>query len=323
MNELPWKWLHFRVGRQFPDMPYSSANLIDGIWTKWTYGEWEFIGSVGQAVDVWSGSSAGYRLQYGANVSMSSSLLQWSAGYLARQYDDMQSRELCAGFNAAFDKNVSMVSSLAYEMGTKLAGLHSRVSRAQMSISWHAGHGSLSVTGSHWCNPFDQVVVERQNEGLPYFGHEVKVPPSDYEDVRLSGCYRWQKWVARGTFGYLSGVRSGWLSQGYLQFPELFKIKYGVGGQVIRSDYIHSYSLNANLSTSYKSMEFKLSTQPRIYQWQPSQSGFEYADNYTEIELRYPVQDRLYIGVQVGAYFRELGDEDTKPLVKATLFYRL
>jgi hypothetical protein len=317
------KNLRVRLGRQFPDMPYSSASPIDGVWTQWTWAGWKWAGSVGQAVDAWSGSSAPRRLQYGMSLSANTAFMQWSAGYLARHYDDMPSQELQAGASAAFRKRFSIVSSLAYEIGLQRQGVGAALSRANMSLSWCSGHGSLSISGSHWRNAFDQLVVDQQNKDILYFGTDAVKPPRDYRDVRLTGSYRWQQWKARGSVGYLAGVRSGWVSQGHIELPPLINIRCGVGGQVTRTDYIHSYSANAAVSSSWRSMELRLSSESRIYQWQPSQSGFTYGDNHTELNVEYPVRNDLYMSVQIGAYFRRLGDETTKPLLKATLFYRL
>ena len=314
--------LQVRAGRQFPETEGAAAYIIDGVWARWNRDKWSVLGSAGRPVDIWNGTGSASTFQYLGGIAWNAPALQWSANLMSNKYESINNYELSANIGAKLYENLWIYSNIAYDSGKGFPNQSGTLSRASINLSWHKNNAYFSLMASQWQNPFDQFVIDQKTSSLPYWGNFGAQPPSKYQDVRFTGSYSYGQWRMRGTVGTLQGVRSGWLAQAHLQVPPIFKMRFGGGVQAMRTDFIDLFALEATLSMHLYRMEIRVQSRARLYKWLPDKTGFKYTDNFSSAEIEYPMLKNMYILFKAGIYFRELGNESTKPLIESNILYR-
>jgi len=309
--------LRVRFGRIYPELDYGSTPLVDGGSFRWDFGGFSVNGSAGRMVDLWNGTQDGTDLLGAFGLKYRSRGFSASAGISSASYFGLKQKEIPAGFNLELGKSVWAEAYAGYDLE------RSDLARAGMSVSWRGESVSFSLNASQWKNPFDQLTLVDKTKSIAYWGLYSKDVPATYRDIRLSGSYGRGSWGVRGSLGYMSGVRSGWLGSGYIALPPLLGVQLTFGGQAMKSDFIEFYSMDVQANAQIQDFALRLESQTRYYQWLPRDSGFHNLDNFSMLTVEYPLLRHFYLSAAGGGFFRKLGNESFKPEVELRLIVRI
>jgi hypothetical protein len=316
-NGLALRGLRARLGRFIPEMDYSSSPVIDGAAVAYEFGGFTVGGAGGLPVDLWDGRETSDNVLASAHVKYRTDRVRLSAGYQQASYLDVEQQEVPVGLNVMLAKRVSLETYAAYDFKFE------ETVRAGAALSWRGDRGSLSLAASQWRNPFDQLYQLDKGRNIPYWGLYSERPPSTYRDFRLSGSLARGDWGIRGALSSMAGVRSGWTANAYLMTPSFFGFRANAGAQLMKSDFIEFYSLDAFLMTQVRQLALQAQIQARSYEWLSRPSGFTNRDAYSEISAEYPLHRHLYVSAAAGGFFRTLGDEGFKPQAELRLVARI
>ncbi len=308
--------VNVRLGRQYPDVAGVLIHPMDGAWTEVRVGHWQVRAAGGRPIDIWHGAPLSGGVQLCGNVGWTSSRLQWSVGFVHLATEQRTTREIGMQIHWNPRGRVWVFVGGAYDLEIRDR------TRVTAQVSVRGARVYVSLMASEWRNPWEQLRVYDEVRTLTYFGRFAETPPSTFRDLRAVVGIRTRQWAVRGSFGYMRGVRSGWIATGWVRSPKWKWFRLELGGQAIRSDYTNFYTVDAALITIVRSVQVRVHTQARVYQWLPSRSGFRYADNFTHIEIEWPVSPRLFMRIRGGVIFRQIGDESFKPLLDTLLLYR-
>lgn len=315
-RDLIAKGLRVRVGRMFPDMDYASLMLIDGGWLTWDFGLISLVASAGRTIDYWQGKPDDGKLQIAAGVRYQSENFRVFAGYSAGDYYGLKRSELPAGMYARVGPDTWFDAYASYDFH---AG---ELARASLSFTWRVDKSNFSLMATQWRNPFDQLYLADKTKNSIYWGDFASVPVT-YRDVRISFSTSGKGLGFRGSAGWMGGVRSGWLGNAYVTFPNILGFRLSLGGQAMKTDFIEFYSADLIVQKQFGEILVQVQSQERYYQWQPRPSGFHNFDNYTELSVEYPLARHFYLNLAGGGYFRVLGNESFKPMAEFRIIYRI
>jgi hypothetical protein len=309
------------LGRFFPEFEYASSPVLDGGAASWTAGGFSVAAAAGRMVDVWSGKEAGGDIFYAAQVKYKDRGFSISAGYNAGSYPGFTTKliqkELPVGLNLFLSDAVWVEAYASYDFQT------SQVARAGLSLSWRNEALSFTLLASQWTNPFDQLFILDKVSAYGTWGLYAQDVPAVYRDVRLAGSWNAGGWGLRGSFGWMGGIRSGWIANAGLTLPRLAGIRFTLGGQALKSDFIEFYAFDAGGEGAWGDAVIRLLSQTRYYQWRPRASGFHNLDNFTELSIEYPLGRHVWLNAAGGGYIRQLGNETFKPQVELRLILRM
>ncbi len=306
-----------RLGRFIPEMGYSSSPVIDGASVSYEVGGLTAGAAAGRLVDVWDGHEASDDLLSSAYLKYSNARVRLSAGYQQAAYFDIKQREAPAGVNVMLSRGVWLETYAAYDFEFE------ETARAGATLSWRGDRGSLSLTASQWRNPFDQLYQLDKGRNIPYWGLYSEQPPSTYRDFRLSGSLARGGWGIRGALSSMAGVRSGWTANAYVMTPPFAGFTADAGAQLMQSDFIEFYSLEATVMKQVRDFSLRAQLQGRSYEWKSRPSGFSDRDAYSEISAEYPLRRHLYLSAAAGGFFRTIGNEGFKPQAELRLIARI
>ncbi len=306
-----------RLGRFIPEMSYSSSPVIDGASVAYEIGGVTAGAATGRLVDVWDGHETSDDLLASAYAKYATDRVRISAGYQQAAYYGVEQREAPAGVNVMVSKNVWLETYAAYDFEFEVTA------RAGATLSWRGDRGSLSLTASQWRNPFDQLYQLDKGRNLPYWGLYSEQPPSTYRDFRFSGSFSRGGWGVRGALSSMAGVRSGWTANAYVLTPPFFGFAADGGVQIMKSDFIEFYCLDASVMKQVREVSLRAQIQGRSYEWLSRPSGYYDMDAYSEISAEYPLRRHLYLSAAAGGFFRTLGDEGFKPQAELRLIARI
>jgi hypothetical protein len=108
-----------------------------------------------------------------------------------------------------------------------------------------------------------------------------------------------------------------------LTLPKLAGIRFTLGGQAMKTDFIDFYSADAAGEGSIGDLLIRVQSQTRYYQWLPRASGFHNFDNYSELSLEYPLGRHVWLNAAGGGYIRQIGNETFKPQFELRLILRI
>ncbi len=309
--------LKLRMGRFFPEMDYAASPVIDGGAFAFELGRFSVGGSAGRMVDSWNGKNASGDILSAAELKYRTGRIKASAGFQNASFSGIKGREVPAGFNVILKKDVWLETYAAYDFEAK------ELTRTGLSLSLRRGAGSLSLMASQWRNPFDQLSILDKGRNLAYRGFYPQDAPATYRDIDVSGSINRSGWGVRAALGFMSGVRSGWLTSAYLTTPSLLGFNASLGGQSMKSDYIEFSSLDVAVMAQVSDVAVQLESQSRNYEWLPKLSGFRTKDNYSEISVEYPLIKHLSLSAAAGGFFRNLGNEGFKAQAELRLIARI
>jgi len=309
--------LKLKLGRFFPDMDYASSPVIDGGGASYESGGFTLSAVAGRMVDLWDGTQASTGLMTAAQIKYRAARFSASAGFQDATYFGLKRVEVPVGFNVFLSDDIWLEAYGGYDFRQQ------DIARAGLSLSWRKDGISLGAMASLWKNPFDQLYLLDKAKSLAYWGLSSPAVPSAYEDLRLFGSFGKDGWGLRGSLGFMAGVLSGWMANAYLTLPSVLGIRFSVGGQAMKSDFIVFYSGDVQATAQVGELTVMLQSQTRYYQWQPRASGFHNFDNYTEISVEYPALRHLYLSASGGGFFRQLGNEGFKPQLELRVILRL
>ena len=320
-NGLLSSGLKLKLGRFFPDLDYSSAPVIDGGGVSFTFDNFTVSAAAGRMVDLWNGSSYGPTvssdLMTAAQLKYRTAKFSVSAGFQDAAYFGMRKTEVPVGFNVFLSDAVWFEAYGGYDFKAQ------DLARAGFSLSWRKDAVSFGVSASLWKNPFDQMYLLDKGKSIAYWGLYSESVPSTYQDFRLTGSFGRDGWGVRGSLGAMSGVRSGWLGNAYLTAPSFLGVRFSLGGQALKSDFITFYSADVQASGQLGDFTLLVQSQTRYYQWQPRPSGFHNFDNFTELSVEYPAARHIYLSAALGGFFRQLGNESFKPQAEFRIILKL
>ena len=309
------------LGRFFPEFDYASSPVLDGGAASWTSNGFSISAAAGRMVDVWSGAEASSDLFYAAQVKYKDRTFSLSAGYNAGSYPGFTTslikKELPVGLNLFLTDAVWIEAYGSYDFQAK------ELARAGFSLSWRSDTVSFSLLASQWTNPFDQLFILDKVSAYGTWGLYAQAVPATYKDLRLSASWGNGGWGVRGSFGLMGGVRSGWIANAGLTLPRWAGIRFTVGAQSMKSDFIQFTSLDVAGEGSIGDILIRLQSQTRYYQWQPRASGFHNLDNFTELSAEYPLGRHVWLNLAGGGYIRQVGNETFKPQIELRLILRL
>ena len=309
------------LGRFFPEFDYASSPVLDGGAASWTSNGFSISAAAGRMVDVWSGAEASSDLFYAAQVKYKDRIFSLSAGYNAGSYPGFTTslikKELPVGLNLFLSDAVWIEAYGSYDFQAK------ELARAGFSLSWRSDTVSFSLLASQWTNPFDQLFILDKVSAYGTWGLYAQAVPATYKDLRLSASWGNGGWGVRGSFGLMGGVRSGWIANAGLTLPRWAGIRFTVGAQSMKSDFIQFTSLDVAGEGSIGDILIRLQSQTRYYQWQPRASGFHNLDNFTELSAEYPLGRHVWLNLAGGGYIRQVGNETFKPQIELRLILRL
>lgn len=121
----------------------------------------------------------------------------------------------------------------------------------------------------------------------------------------------------------MAGVRSGWTANAYVLTPPFFGFAADGGVQIMKSDFIEFYCLDASVMKQVREVSLRAQIQGRSYEWLSRPSGYYDMDAYSEISAEYPLRRHLYLSAAAGGFFRTLGDEGFKPQAELRLIARI
>jgi len=309
------------LGRFFPEFDYASSPVLDGGAASWTSNGFSVSAAAGRMVDVWSGKEAGSDLFAAAQIKYKDRSFSLSAGYNSGSYTEFSTsilkKELPVGLNLFLTDAVWIEAYGSYDFQAK------QVARAGLSLSWHSETVSFSLLASQWTNPFDQLFIMDKTSAYGTWGLYAQDVPATYKDLRLSASWGNGGWGARGSFGLMGGVRSGWVGSASLSAPRVAGIRFTLGGQAMKTDFIEFYSADAAGEASLGDILIRVQSQTRYYQWRPRASGFHNFDNYSELSAEYPLDRHVWLSAAGGGYIRQLGNETFKPQFELRLILRM
>ncbi len=309
------KGLKVRLGRMFPEMDYASLLIIDGGWLGWEMGSFYVTGSVGRTIDYWSDKPNGSELQATGGFGYRSAGFRASVGFNFGEYFGLKKSEVPAGIGVVLGQSFWLDAYGSYDFQAD------RVARAGLSLSWRVDRYNFSLIVSQWTNPFDEIYQADKSQAA-FFWVDQGLPVT-YRDIRLSFSWNGSGFGFRGSGGWMGGVRSGWLGNGYLTFPSLWGIRFSLGGQVMRSDFIEFYSADVSAQKQFGDFQVQVQSQTRYYQWRPRPSGFHNMDTFTQLSVDYPLVKHFYLSLAGGGFFRSLGNESFLPQVEFRIIYRI
>ena len=309
------------LGRFFPEFDYASSPVLDGGAASWTSNGFSVSAAAGRMVDVWSGKEAGSDIFAAAQIKYKDRSFSLSAGYNTGSYpgfaNSILKKELPVGLNVFLTDSVWVEAYGSYDFQANL------VARAGLSLSWHSETVSFSLLASQWTNPFDQLFILDKTSAYGTWGLYAQDVPSTYKDLRLSASWGNGGWGVRGSFGLMGGVRSGWVGSASLSAPRVAGIRFTLGGQAMKTDFIEFYSADAAGEASLGDILIRVQSQTRYYQWRPRVSGFHNFDNYSELSAEYPLGRHVWLSAAGGGYIRQLGNETFKPQLELRLILRM
>jgi hypothetical protein len=231
------------LGRFFPEFDYASSPVLDGGAASWTSNGFSVSAAAGRMVDVWSGKEAGSDVFSAAEIKYKDRSFSISAGYNSGSYTGFSTsilkKELPVGINLFLTDAVWVEAYGSYDFQAN------RVARAGLSLSWHSETVSFSLLASQWTNPFDQLFILDKTSAYGTWGLYAQDVPATYKDLRLSASWGNGGWGVRGSFGLMGGVRSGWVGSASLSAPRVAGIRFTLGGQAMKTDFIEFYSADA------------------------------------------------------------------------------
>jgi len=299
-------------------MDYMSVPVIDGGSLAYERSGVSVAAAAGRTVDLWNGSGGSSGALTAAQVKYRTDRLRAAAGFQGGSYRGIKRREVPAGLTVNLSGQFQLEAYSGYDFEFK------ELSRAGLSLSWHASGRNMSLAVSQWRNPFDQMYLLDKGRSLDYWGLHSEPAPSTFNDARLAGFVSRGGWGFRGTFGVMSGVRSGWTSSGFVTSPSFLGLfRANVGAQGMKSDFVEFYSLDAAIMAQAGSVTLQIQSQTRNYNWRPSASGLHITDNYSELSAEYPIGRHLYLNAAAGGFIRTLGNEGFKPQAELRLIARL
>jgi hypothetical protein len=309
------------AGRFFPEFDYASSPVLDGAAASWTAGEFSVAAAAGNMVDVWSGKEiAEAGLYAAAQIKYKSSNFNLSAGFNSGSYNGLSAfrrKEVPVGLNLYISPTVWIEAYGSYDFEAK------QLARAGFSLSWHADTVSFSLLASQWTNPFDQLFILDKTSNYGTWGLYAQNVPATFKDLRVSASWGSQGWGARGSFSLMGGIRSGWTAGIGLSAPRVAGIRFTLGGQAMKTDFIEFYSADVSGEGSLGDALIRLQSQTRYYQWRPRASGFHNLDNYSELSVEYPLGRHFFVSAAGGGYIRRIGNETFKPQFELRLIVRM
>jgi hypothetical protein len=309
------------LGRFFPEFDYASSPVLDGGAASWTSDGFSISAAAGRMVDVWSGQEASSDLFAAAQIKYKDRTFSLSAGYNSGSYPGLSTtileKELPVGFNLFLTDAVWVEAYGSYDFQAK------QVARAGLSLSWHSETVSFSLLASQWTNPFDELFILDKTSPYGTWGLYAQEVPATYKDLRLSASWGGGGWGVRGSFGLMGGIRSGWTAGAGLTLPKVAGIRFTLGGQAMKTDFIEFYSADAAGEGTLGDLLIRVQSQTRYYQWLPRASGFHNFDNYSELSVEYPLGRHVWLNAAGGGYIRQIGNETFKPQVELRLILRM
>ncbi len=309
------------LGRFFPEFDYASSPVLDGGAASWTSNGFSVAAAAGRMVDVWSGKEAGSDVFTAAQIKYKDRSFSISAGYNAGSYPGFSTsiikKELPVGLNLFLTDAVWVEAYGSYDFQAN------QVARAGLSLSWHSETVSFSLLASQWTNPFDQLFILDKTSAYGTWGLYAQDVPATYKDLRLSASWGNGGWGVRGSFGLMGGIRSGWIANAGLTLPKVAGIRFTLGGQAMKTDFIEFYSADVAGEGSLGDFLIRVQSQTRYYQWRPRVSGFHNFDNYSELSAEYPLGRHVWLSAAGGGYIRQIGNETFRPQFELRLILRM
>jgi len=257
------------LGRFFPEFDYASSPVLDGGAASWTSNGFSISAAAGRMVDVWSGKEAGSDLFAAAQIKYKDRTFSVSAGYNSGSYTGLSTgsifkKELPVGLNLFLTDAIWIEAYGSYDFQADL------MARAGLSLSWRSDTVSFSLLASQWTNPFDQLFILDKTSAYGTWGLYAQNVPATYKDLRLSGSWGNGGWGVRGSFGLMGGIRSGWIANAGLTLPKVAGIRFTLGGQAMKTDFIEFYSADVAGEGSLGDLLIRIQSQTRYYQCGPA-----------------------------------------------------